>query len=85
MNMTVSDYTGEDGWEDGTEICPHCERPVGSVESGYHGPVYNTNGDRYDHRNDTQPKKGPYFCEECWEELQINQRKEKNKPLGDFA
>jgi len=80
MSKTVHDYDNEDGWEDGLEICPHCRADYLKDVS----PIYNQQGQRFDYLTDTDPKKGPYFCKKCYEELETNHRQEKNKPLGDF-
>jgi len=81
-----SDYDREDGLSDDTllEQCPHCERTY-SGNGGYLGPVYDDRGREFTTYLDTDPKQGPFYCEECWPELLRNRKQSKNHSLGDFA
>lgn len=84
-NKTASDYDDSEGWqEDGLEQCPRCEMQLGG-ESGYHGSVYDTGGQEYGHLTDTTPAEGPFFCTECWGELEANKKRQENQSLGDWA
>jgi hypothetical protein len=80
-----SDYSIEDGFsENGMEKCPHCEQQFGG-ESGHHGTVYDQQGREYEYFLNTDSGKGPFFCPECWPELEANRNAEQNHGLGDFA
>ena len=85
MTSLPSDYDGEDGFgDDGLEKCPYCDKQLGG-ETGHNGEVYDSNGRRYDHLLNTEPGSGPFFCPECWSELEANQKASENQSLGDFA
>lgn len=79
------DYGKDDGWSDeqACEICPHCEQAY-SPNGGYIEEVYDKRGIKYETFIDTDPAKGPFFCPDCWDELETNQRASENKSLGDF-
>lgn len=80
-----SDYTAEDGCKDnGTEKCPHCGLEY-SGEGGYHATVFDQQGREYANFLDTDPGKGPFFCPECWDELETNKKASENQSLGDYA
>lgn len=81
-----TDYDASDGWDDqnGLEKCPHCGKQYGG-QSGHFGAVYTQGGRKFDHFTDTDPGDGPFFCPECWPELQANQRAIENRSLEDFA
>ena len=84
MTKTVpTDYDLDDGFDDTVEICPHCEIAMGT-EGGYHGPVYDTGGRRYDHFLDTEPADGPFFCPGCFKQLEQNRREAENESLEAF-
>jgi len=81
-----SDYDAEDGFNDetGTDCCPHCERDF-SMNGGLQGPCYDQSGQRYTIYLDSDPADAPFFCAECWRELQVNKKQDENHNLGDFA
>lgn len=84
--QTPQDYDAEDGWDDdsGIEVCPHCETHLGG-QGGIHGPVVDQRGREFESLYDTEPGAGPYFCTECWPELEAEQRSQENHGLSDFA
>ena len=86
MSKTVDGYDKEDGWykDAGIEQCPHCETPH-SPNGGYVGVVFDKHGTRFDTLYESDPKQGPYFCADCFEELETNRRKQQNIGLGEFA
>lgn len=80
------DYNGSDGWNDdqGCEQCPHCGT-LYSPNSGHIGPVYDSAGREYEYYLDTDPGNGPFFCPDCWPELEANRKQAANHTLGEFA
>jgi len=87
MTQTLpDDYDKADGFneEKAIEQCPHCEQTY-SPNGGYLGPVWDQSGRRYDHHTDSDPSDGPFFCQDCWHELEANQKRAENQSLGDFA
>lgn len=82
---TPQDYDSEDGWgQDGLEQCPHCERQL-SGESGWHGRVFDQQGHEFDHLLNTEPGNGPFFCEDCWQELRVNVLQQENATLREYG
>lgn len=83
---TTDDYDKSDGWSDeqGCEICPHCEL-LYSGNGGYMGTVYDSRGRQYEHFYDTDPGQGPFFCPDCFEELDTNRKAAENATLEGFA
>lgn len=81
-----SDYDKEDGYnpDNGLEHCPLCEQQFGG-QGGHLGEVYDQNGRRFEHFMNTDSTKGPFFCPDCWPELERNQKQSENKSLGEFA
>lgn len=82
---TPSDYDKDDGWSEskGVEICPHCEI-IYSPSGGYSDSVYDKRRRQYEHHLDTDPGDGPFFCPECWDELQTNQKASENKSIEEY-
>lgn len=80
-----SDYDKDDGWNDtkGCDQCPHCET-IWSMNGGMQGPAYDSTGQRYKIYLDSDPADGPFFCQECWNELKTNRKRANNQTLGDF-
>lgn len=80
-----SDYDTGDGWneEQGCEQCPHCGT-VYSPNSGHVGPVYDSDGREYEFHLDTDPGDGPFFCPDCWDELDANRRATENRQLTEY-
>lgn len=85
-NALPSDYEREDGWDAdrALNLCPHCET-IYSGNGGYLGPVYNQDGKEFETYLDTDPNKGPWFCRDCWDELEANRKQAENAQLGEFA
>ena len=83
---TPDDYNAADGYNEdrGWEQCPHCERQLAG-ESGYHGPVWDQSGQRYEHPLNTEPGTAPLFCEECWPTLETNRRQDQHASLSEFG
>ncbi|WP_311171776.1 hypothetical protein [Halobellus ordinarius] len=80
-----SDYDTDDGWtDDGLEQCPHCETTL-APQTGKHAPVYDGRGRKFDTIYDTDPNNGPFYCADCWPELEANQKASENQSLGRFA
>jgi len=77
------DYDASDGIGDGgIEQCPHCGT---SYDLGNHtGPVYDSSGRKYGNLLDTDPGNGPFFCPECWPELEANRKATKHRQLHDY-
>lgn len=85
--MTLpNDYDPSDGFNDskGCEQCPHCNR-IYSSNGGYIGPVYDQQGTRYEFWHDTNPSESPFFCPDCWEELDANRKREENESLTEWS
>jgi len=79
-----SDYDSRDGIGDGAiDICAHCERSLHPHD--YSGTVYDTDGREYDHITDTDPNNRPFFCGDCWEELERNRNQQENATLGEWS
>jgi len=85
-DKTPSDFESIDGWieDSALEKCPVCER-VYSGNGGYVETVYDQQGKEYDHYLDTEPGDGPYFCADCWPELEANRKAKENKSLEEYA
>jgi len=82
-DATPSDYEVEDGLNDGAiDQCPHCGQSL--YPHDHSGPVYDPNGREYHGIMDTDPKDGPFFCRECWRELDANRKQQENQTLGDY-
>lgn len=81
-----SDYDTQDGWDDdnGIDVCPHCEL-VYSPNGGHMGEVFDQSGRKYEHYLNTEPGDGPFFCPDCWDELETNRKASENNSLEDFA
>jgi hypothetical protein len=80
-----SDYDASDGMGDnGIEQCPHCGQSY-SPNGGHTGPVYDDRGREYETHLDTDPGDAPFFCPDCWPELEANRKASENKQLEDFA
>jgi len=85
MTDLPTDYDKEDGFsnEKGCEICPHCGSPW-SMNGGNQGSAFDKQGREYEFYINTDPAKGPFFCADCWPELETNQKQSENKTLGEF-
>lgn len=85
-NTLPTEYDNSDGWDESRALnyCPHCET-VFSGNGGILGPVYNQDGTRFETYLDTDPNNGPWFCQDCWTELEANRKAAENKSLGEFA
>lgn len=83
MTETVSDYEPKDGFnsENGMDQCPHCREDFAPVGD----PCLTKDGQRYDHITDTEPSNRPFFCPECWDELETNRKQKENQTLGDYV
>jgi hypothetical protein len=83
---TPQDYDSEDGWDDdhGIEQCPHCEC-IWSGNGGMLGPAFTQDGRKFELYLDASPGEGPFFCEDCWQELRINERQQANATLGEYG
>lgn len=81
-----SDYDPDDGWNEakGLDMCPVCERTY-SMNGGYTGAVYETDGTHYDHVLDTDPMDAPFICESCFEVLEQNRRQMANASLSEWV
>lgn len=85
-DSTPDDFSPESGWDDdrGVELCPVCERTLGA-ETGYHGEVFDQDGNRYEFFLDTDPAEMPFFCADCWADLEANQRASEHKQLTEWS
>lgn len=67
--MVVSDITDLHDYDrfasNGLEQCPMCGRTIGGGH-GYHGPVFDADGQEFESIHDTDPFEGPYYCRECY-------------------
>ncbi|WP_256545384.1 hypothetical protein [Halobellus inordinatus] len=81
-----SDYDAEDGFDSsrGVDTCPHCGVEL-APQTGRHAPVFDQAGRKYGTIFDTDPMDRPFFCEECWQELDANQKASENESLERFA
>jgi len=41
-------------------------------------------GTEYELYTESDPGDGPFFCEDCWTELRVNQKQQENATLGEF-
>lgn len=82
---TPDDYDAGDGWDETTasECCPHCET-VWSPNGGMIGPAFDASGTKHESYFDTDPGDGPFFCEDCWKELDANRKRDQHRTLGEF-
>jgi len=81
----AQDYDVGDGFvEVGLEQCPHCEMEY-SPNGGYTGTVYDANGREYENYIFTEPENGPFFCPECWKELEANRKATENQSLTEWS
>lgn len=80
------DYDKDDGYDDeqGFEKCPHCGQKLGT-ETGHLGTVYDQRGREYEHFHNTDPGQGPFFCPDCWPELERNEKQSENTALEEFV
>jgi hypothetical protein len=83
---TPNDYDSSDGWDDlnGVEKCPHCGT-LFCGNGGYTGEVYDQNGDHYEHFYDTDPDAGPFFCPDCWQQLETNRLGHENASITEWS
>lgn len=81
-----SDFGHEDGWNDesGHEECPVCGLTMGT-ENGYHEDVYDKHGRHYEFFLNTDAGDGPFFCPDCWPQLEANKKASENQTLADFV
>ncbi|RLM88161.1 hypothetical protein D3D02_13195 [Halobellus sp. Atlit-38R] len=81
-----SDYDAEDGFDSsrGVDTCRHCGVEL-APQTGRHAPVFDQAGRKYGMIFDTDPMDRPFFCEECWQELDANQKASENESLERFA
>ena len=84
-DATPSDYDKNDGWSEskGVEICPECNI-VYSPNGGYTGSVYDQQGRKYKFQSNTDPANGPFFCPDCWEIVEANQKASENKSIEEY-
>jgi len=84
--VVPSDYDKGDGFneDNGLWECPRCG-VIYSGNGGYIGPVYDQQGHEYDTYLDTTPGQGPWFCADCWAELEVNQKQAENATLGRWS
>jgi len=82
---TPDDYDIDDGFDEdaGLEQCPHCETTY-SINSSFYGPVWDASGTEYELYTESVPGDGPFFCEDCWTELRVDQKQQENATLGEF-
>jgi len=85
-SKTPADYDREDGFneQNGLEECPHCSK-LYCGNGGYLGEVYGQDGQRYEFVLDTDPADGPFFCPDCWAELEANQKATEHKQLTEWS
>lgn len=87
MSDTVpSDYDPHDGWDDefGCDQCPHCETGLWP-NTGYDDVVIDQDGNRYEHITDTELYDAPFFCPDCWDELETNRRAAENAAITEWS
>lgn len=82
---TPNDYDASDGWDDeeGAECCPHCGQ-VWHMESGAKGPVFTNDGREYEYYTESDPGDGPFFCADCYADLDANRKRQQHRTLGEF-
>jgi len=82
---TLDDYSVEDGTRDnGLDQCPHCQQKFGGHDGSF-GAVVDSNGRTFDNIYETDPNKGPWFCPDCFDELETNRKSAENVTLDAFA
>lgn len=80
---TPDDYQASDGVDDAlVDQCPHCERSL--HPDIYHGLVYKSDGTEYEHIMDTDAIDRPFFCPDCFKELDANRKANQHKTLGEY-
>lgn len=81
----LPDYDVEDGWDEerGLQMCPECGRRY-SGNGLYWGPVYDTDGDRYDSYLDPEWQDGPFLCADCFTRFRTEYRRETNETLRRY-
>lgn len=77
------DYSPKDGLDEGLDVCPHCDTQLGG-ETGYHGPVVKADGTRYENIYDTDPTDRPFFCPDCYPDLEATRRAREHKTFDEF-
>jgi hypothetical protein len=78
-----SDYDpGDSAGDNGQEVCARCSVTF-SGQAGTHGPVFDQSGTRYESFYDTDPSSGPWFCPDCWMELEVNRKQQHHRTLTD--
>lgn len=82
---TPADYDRGDGFnkENGLEECPHCDK-LYCANGGYIGEVYDKQGQKHESFLDTNPADGPFFCPDCWAELDANKKASEHYQLTEF-
>jgi len=79
-----SDYDEGDCLQENLlEQCPHCENSLNP--RCYSGQVFDKRGREYELITDTDPNERPFFCEECWPELEANRKRQTNHGLEAFG
>jgi len=83
-DVTPNDYEPSDGvGYNGIDECPHCGQSLHPEDHA--GIVYDSDGVEYEHITETDPTDRPFFCPNCWDELEANRKAQENQQLGDFA
>lgn len=82
---TPASYGADDGYDDsrGIDMCPHCETAL-SANDGIVGPVYDKQGRAFETIYDTDPTERPFFCPDCFAELDRNEKRQTNATLNQY-
>jgi len=84
-DATPDDYDSADGWSDDdetVEVCARCEMVLGNPV--FKSPIYDQSGREFGNLYETEPGTGPFFCADCWHELDTNRRANEHQQLGEF-
>jgi len=84
-DATPDDYDSADGWsdtDDTVEVCAHCDTVLGAPNML--SPIFDQSGREFESLYATEPGDGPFFCKDCWRELDANRRANEHQQLGEF-
>lgn len=66
------------------EQCPTCGR-LYSANGGYCGPVFTTDGSKWEGYYETEPEDGPFVCGPCGDRIAVYVVRRRHRTLDTFS